>query len=471
MSCGCRAADASALFYALLLKDLGCSSNAAKISYLFRGDDLAVKRSIRMIDWTEAGAMFPQWLATVRPRRLGRGKAVANGRHGAVGAEGRRKISEIRCEHGAEIARMLRLPEATAAAIASLDEHWNGQGSPRGLKGEMIPLLGRICCLAQTVEVFFTAHGRQAAIDVAVERGGQWFDPQLVDALLTFKGDSLFWHRLATQNPQVELARWEPEDAVLLADEDCLDRVAEAFAKVVDAKSPWTYEHSTRVAEITVGMAKEFGCTPQVQRDLQAGRLAARHRQAGRLEPDSRQARKADGRGIRGDPQASGLLAADSHASRGFRQVGRRCRVPTTNGWTARDTTAGWRGASFPGRRGSWRWLTCARRCPRGGLTATRCPGRPFTKSCPKMPAGGSTRCASRPSTVGTTTPRWPLGSRPNCATWNACWPSCRPFLRARRQAAPIGETLRVVASLAKAPIAGIRRQLLRTAERADRSE
>src|SRR5262245_41740730 len=43
-------ADASALFYALLLKDLGCSSNAAKIVYLFGADDHLVKRSVRMID-------------------------------------------------------------------------------------------------------------------------------------------------------------------------------------------------------------------------------------------------------------------------------------------------------------------------------------------------------------------------------------------------------------------------------------
>src|SRR5262245_19314538 len=48
-----EAADCSALFYALLLKDLGCSSNAAKMAYLFAADDQLVKRSGRMIDWTK----------------------------------------------------------------------------------------------------------------------------------------------------------------------------------------------------------------------------------------------------------------------------------------------------------------------------------------------------------------------------------------------------------------------------------
>jgi putative nucleotidyltransferase with HDIG domain len=49
--------------------------------------------------------------------------------------------------------------------------------------------------------------------------------------------------------------------------------VAEAFAKVVDAKSPWTFLHSTRVAEIAVGVAQQFGCTPEVQRDVRRAGL------------------------------------------------------------------------------------------------------------------------------------------------------------------------------------------------------
>ncbi len=59
----------------------------------------------------------------------------------------------------------------------------------------------------------------------------------------------------------------------MLADEACLDRVAEAFAQVVDAKSPWTFQHSTRVAEIAVGVAQRFNCTPDVLRDIRRAGL------------------------------------------------------------------------------------------------------------------------------------------------------------------------------------------------------
>ncbi len=266
-------ADRSALFYALLLKDLGCSSNAAKVCYLFGADDHLVKRSARMIDWTKAGeALRHGWTycsagGSVLEKLL---KIAAMARSGPAGA---RRIAEVRCERGAGIARMLRLPEATAAAIFDLDEHWNGRGHPFGLKGEEISLLGRICCLAQTVEVFFTTYGVEAAIDVALQRRGEWFDPHVVDALVSFRHEASFWERLLCHDVKGELSRWEPEDAVLMADETCLDRVAEAFAKVVDAKSPWTFEHSTRVSEISVGLAREFNCSADVERDIRRAAL------------------------------------------------------------------------------------------------------------------------------------------------------------------------------------------------------
>jgi putative nucleotidyltransferase with HDIG domain len=265
--------DRSALFYALLLKDLGCSSNAAKMAYLFGADDHLVKRSTRLVDWTNAGENIKHCWKQCAPGGSIVDKLLRMGAMVRCGAEGARKIAEIRCERGADIARMLHLPEATANAILDLDEHWNGRGNPRGLKGSEISLLGRICCLSQTVEVFFTTYGLEAAIDVAQQRRGQWFDPQLVDALIGLKGETAFWSRLAGDDLLDQLSHWEPDDAVMLADEACLDRVAEAFAMVVDAKSPWTYQHSTRVAEIAVGIARQFGYAPELERDLRRAAL------------------------------------------------------------------------------------------------------------------------------------------------------------------------------------------------------
>jgi len=127
------------------------------------------------------------------------------------------------------------------------------------VKGADIPILGRIVGLAQTVEVFFSTYGVLTAYDLAESRRGTWFDPQLVDALLSIRADAAFWRWLGVGDELSSIASVEPADSVIVADDTYLDLIADAFAKVIDAKSPWTYQHSNGVAEITVGIAHALG--------------------------------------------------------------------------------------------------------------------------------------------------------------------------------------------------------------------
>jgi HD-GYP domain-containing protein (c-di-GMP phosphodiesterase class II) len=250
------AAQRSDLFYALLLKDAGCSANSNRMSVLFAADDRAAKATSKLVDWSNPRAAFLWSLRTVAPGTgLRRRIEVLKG----IRDEGEvtRSFMEARCDRGAEIARMLFLSEETAAAIRSLDEHWDGGGMPDGLRGEEIPLAARILCLAQTVEVFHAARGLKAARAMAKRRRGRWFDPTLVDAFLRVCGDHEFWGAL--ESPDV--SEWEPPDLALAGDDARLDRIAEAFARVIDAKSPFTASHSERVAEIADGIAAvlDFG--------------------------------------------------------------------------------------------------------------------------------------------------------------------------------------------------------------------
>ena len=247
-------AERSDLFYALLLKDAGCSANANRMAMLFDTDDRAAKATSKLVDWTDRRAAFLWSLRTVAPEAgLRRRLQVLRG----IRDEGdvTRKFMEARCDRGAEIARMLFLSEQTAAAIRSLDEHWDGRGMPDGLRGEEIPLAARILCLAQTVEVFHATGGLQAARRVARRRRGRWFDPSLVDAFLRFCDDRDFWDAL--ESPDV--SEWEPPDLALAGDDERLDRIAQAFARVIDAKSPFTARHSERVAEIADGIGAALG--------------------------------------------------------------------------------------------------------------------------------------------------------------------------------------------------------------------
>jgi putative nucleotidyltransferase with HDIG domain len=244
------AAERSDLFYALLLKDAGCSSNASRMADLFVGDDRAAKAKSKVIDWTNPrSALLWSWRVVAPGAGLRRRMQVLR----AIRNEGdvTRKFMETRCDRGAEIARMLFLSEETAAAIRSLDEHWDGRGMPDGLRGDEIPQAARILCFAQTIEVFHRAGGVQAARKVAKLRRGRWFDPRMVDAFLRFCGEQEFWAALASP----DVSQWEPPGFALAGDEDRLDRIAEAFARVIDAKSPFTARHSQRVAEIADGIA------------------------------------------------------------------------------------------------------------------------------------------------------------------------------------------------------------------------
>lgn len=265
--------DRSALLYALLLKDAGCSSSAARMSELFAADDLDLKRDFKRVDWSERGEVMGFMVRRTAPgapplARAGRLLRAIRG----FAAEGR-AIVETRCERGARVVAMLGCPPAAAAAVRSLDEHWDGGGKPDGLAGERIPLLARIAGLAQTAEVFYAADGWEAARGVVLDRRARWFDPRVADAYLSIGPDDPLWPHLLDGSVAEALARQEPAGDAPVADEGRLDTIAEAFAGVIDAKSPYTAHHSSGVARHAVASAESLGFAPRRVRTLRRAGL------------------------------------------------------------------------------------------------------------------------------------------------------------------------------------------------------
>jgi putative nucleotidyltransferase with HDIG domain len=265
---GLDAGTRSDLFYALLLKDAGCSANSARMAALFGADDHVAKRTSKRIDWAGKLPAFMWSMRTVAPGGSLRDRAQ---RLKAIKDEGEvtRSLMRARCDRGAEIALLIGLSSQTAEAIRALDEHWDGRGQPRGLGGEEIPLLARILCLAQTTEIFHADGGVAAAWRVARKRSGGWFDPALVETLGACLDDAEFWDSLAV----ADASAWEPEERLLVADETRLDGIATAFAGVIDAKSPWTYQHSDRASVIAASVASALGADPDEVSDLRRAAL------------------------------------------------------------------------------------------------------------------------------------------------------------------------------------------------------
>ncbi len=260
------------LYYTLLLKDLGCSSNAARICQLFLTDDLAFKHGAKTIDGS-----LPQALRFVLSHtglKSGLTERFRSLVHVFLNT-GRieRELIETRCHRGAEIARRMRFSEGVAAGIQNLDEHWDGGGQPLGLAGAAIPVYARIALLAQVVDVFQTANGIEAARREVASRSGGWFDPQLAAAFARVAARTEFWGALRSDSLQQTIFALEPAQRSTLVDEDYLDDIAAAFAQVIDSKSPYTSGHSERVTLFTDLIAEQMGLAIERRRWLKRAAL------------------------------------------------------------------------------------------------------------------------------------------------------------------------------------------------------
>lgn len=259
------------LYYTLLLKDLGCSSNAARICELYGTDDRTFKHDYKYVDGsltqvlnfvlrhTGVGSAFPDKVSQVL--------AVLRN-----GSQWSKELILTRCERGADIARQLRFSEAVADGIHALDEHWNGQGKPYGRQGEEIPLYARIALLAQVADVFFTSAGQQACLEEIAKRSGSWFDPALAELFVKTADDNL-WALLQSPTLQQVILDLEPAQHRVTLDEDYIDQIAEAFGQVVDSKSSYTAGHSRRVALITELLGNELNLPAHRLRWLRRGAL------------------------------------------------------------------------------------------------------------------------------------------------------------------------------------------------------
>ena len=263
---GLTGGQLESLFYACLLKDSGCSSNAARVYSIFGGDDLLAKQKVKFIDWTNPFESVKYTFTTIEPGGSIRTKLRKMAAMMGPYQQSMDEVTNARCTRGSMIALQLGFGEDVASAIQCLDEHWDGRGSPSHLARTDIPILGRVLCLAQTLEVFVTTFGIVAAYDVAHKRNTRWFDPDVVHAATSFRDDHAFWAEHAAHVAGASVGIYEPRGT--LGSVTDIDKVCEAFAMIVDAKSSFTAEHSSRVATYALHLGDLFGFPIQQKRTL-----------------------------------------------------------------------------------------------------------------------------------------------------------------------------------------------------------
>jgi len=261
------------LYYTILLKDAGCSSNAARLCELYGADDRLAKRDFKRVNSQNLIQVAGFVLSHTA---MGHGLRERFRKIMSLAQNGESLATELvatRCERGAAIARQLGFSEAVAVGIHGLDEHWNGHGHPDHLAGDAIALGARIALMAQVADVFHSIGGRAHALAEIKSRRGTWFDPALVDALEQADAQGDFWAVLSSPDLAEQVRKAEPEPLVVTVDEERLDAIATAFAQVVDSKSPYTYGHSARVTVYTDAIAEQLGLGAGRRRWLRRGAL------------------------------------------------------------------------------------------------------------------------------------------------------------------------------------------------------
>ncbi len=103
-----------------------------------------------------------------------------------------RAIVETHAEEGHRLVRgsSSAILDMAATIALSHQEKWDGSGYPRGLKGEAIPIEGRIVAVADVFDaltsdrVYRPAFSVEEAIKMMRDERGQHFDPVLLDAFM-----------------------------------------------------------------------------------------------------------------------------------------------------------------------------------------------------------------------------------------------------------------------------------------------
>ena len=109
-----------------------------------------------------------------------------------------RAIVETHAEEGHRLVRgsSSSILDMAATIALSHQEKWDGSGYPRGLKGEAIPIEGRIVAVADVFDaltsdrVYRRAFSVEDAIQMMREQRGRHFDPILLDAFMEVLGQS-----------------------------------------------------------------------------------------------------------------------------------------------------------------------------------------------------------------------------------------------------------------------------------------
>jgi HD-GYP domain-containing protein (c-di-GMP phosphodiesterase class II)/DNA-binding CsgD family transcriptional regulator len=250
--------DVGDIYYATLLQHVGCTAYAHETAALLGGDDIAIRAGGARIDFSNPREALPFLLLEVGKSAtpLVRARAVITAiRKGQKFDE---ELSRSNCEVAVHMARRLGLGSGVQPGLNDIYERWDGKGNPQKLTRDDIALPARFAQVASQAVLFGRLGGPDLTSEVIRRRAGTALDPSIAEAFLRHGRELLV--EILSADASVAVVEAEPEPRRWIA-ESHLDRVARAFADLVDLKSPFTHGHSATVSELAEAAATNLGLT------------------------------------------------------------------------------------------------------------------------------------------------------------------------------------------------------------------
>ena len=161
------------------------------------------------------------------------------------------------CVVGAELMRSSPLLERFAPIILHHHTHWQELQAldlPDAVKNSAncIYMVDRVDILtlkhlADGADILL---GKEKIREIIAGKRGVWFDPVLVDAFLDISRSEAFWFSLEADNVNGYVSTWLAETRPEHMSFTELRSLIRVFSHIVDAKSPFTREHSEGVARL-----------------------------------------------------------------------------------------------------------------------------------------------------------------------------------------------------------------------------
>ncbi|HEY2772321.1 MAG TPA: HD domain-containing phosphohydrolase [Solirubrobacteraceae bacterium] len=261
-------AEHRAVYYAALLRSLGCTAQASVFAEMF-DDDVAVQRELKTLDFGDPAVLtaqterFAQWAGRKRAEQL-TARFVAE-----VPAQGA-SLARGSCEVSAALGARLGLSDKAIAALDEVYERYDGTGFPTGHGGDELTIAARVVHVAEQVVMAHYDHGADAAVPHISRRAGNHLDPD-VCAVFTIDPEPIL---SALDAPDMLAAALQAEPAPRVrVPPDGVDRVCTAFATFADLKGTFLLGHSGHVAELADRAGELAGHDDEARRALRMSAL------------------------------------------------------------------------------------------------------------------------------------------------------------------------------------------------------